>query len=94
MQVTEHVLFFSYFVVVFISLENCYVDEKDILLIKVLKFLIFCTKKNHHLSLRACLFACLLATDHTSTQEKIKSSGVSRLTISSLQMEVVEETHY
>jgi hypothetical protein len=61
MQVTEHVLFFSYFVVVFISLENCYVDEKDILLIKVLKFLIFCTKKNHHLSLRACLFACLLA---------------------------------
>ncbi len=66
MQVTEHVLFFFLLCHCFISLENCYVDEKDILLIKVLKFLIFCTtlsvlKKNHHLSLCACLLACLLA---------------------------------
>jgi len=30
------------------------------------------------------LLVCLLAADHTSTQEKIKSSGVSRLTIISL----------
>jgi hypothetical protein len=63
MQVTEHVLFFSYFVVVLVVFEHCYVDEKDIILIKVLKFLIFGTTLSVLKKTTNChyVLACLLA---------------------------------